>query len=257
MVKLTPDLIENAIQYVNPVRERELLLRGYKIPVIENMGATLDQFDTIDFTDNDIRKLDGFPILPRVQSLHFNNNRICRIDENIHNSIPNLSQLYLTNCEIRELADIDNLKGLKKLEYLSLMRNPVTHRPKYRLYVIHRLPNIRVLDFRRIRLKERQEAKKLFGSKEGKALITELAKKRKTFIPGAPIENNEPTEADITGPSKADKEAIKEAIMKAKSLEEVEKLKQLLQSGQIPRAAPNGKANGHHKTTNNDVEMEE
>lgn len=256
MVKLTPDLIENAIQYVNPVRERELLLRGYKIPVIENLGATLDQFDTIDFTDNDIRKLDGFPILPRVQSLHFNNNRICRIDENIHTCIPNLSQLYLTNCEIRELTDIDNLKGLKKLEYLSLMRNPVTHRPKYRLYVIHHLPNIRVLDFRRIRLKERQEAKKLFGSKEGKALITEMAKKRKTFTPGAPIVN-EPTEADITGPSKADKEAIKEAIMKAKSLEEVEKLKQLLQSGQIPRAAAattNG--NGHHKT-NNDVEMDE
>lgn len=28
MVKLTPDLIEQAIQYINPVRDRELLLRG-------------------------------------------------------------------------------------------------------------------------------------------------------------------------------------------------------------------------------------
>ncbi|KAK1327900.1 hypothetical protein QTO34_012809 [Cnephaeus nilssonii] len=34
---------------------------GYKIPVIENLGATLDQFDAIDFSDNEIRKLDGFP----------------------------------------------------------------------------------------------------------------------------------------------------------------------------------------------------
>lgn len=49
---------------------------GYKIPQIENMGATLDQFDTIDFSDNDLRKLDGFPILSRIKCLLLNNNRI-------------------------------------------------------------------------------------------------------------------------------------------------------------------------------------
>lgn len=49
---------------------------GYKIPQIENMGATLDQFDTVDFSDNDLRKLDGFPYLPRLKCLLLNNNRI-------------------------------------------------------------------------------------------------------------------------------------------------------------------------------------
>lgn len=49
---------------------------GYKIPQIENMGATLDQFDTIDFSDNDLRRLDGFPYLPRIKCLLLNNNRI-------------------------------------------------------------------------------------------------------------------------------------------------------------------------------------
>ena len=43
MVKCTPELIEGAGQYINPVRDRELDLRGYKIPVIENLGTTLDQ----------------------------------------------------------------------------------------------------------------------------------------------------------------------------------------------------------------------
>lgn len=51
-------------------------LLGYKIPQIENMGATLDQFDTIDFSDNDLRRLDGFPFLPRMKCLLLNNNRI-------------------------------------------------------------------------------------------------------------------------------------------------------------------------------------
>lgn len=49
---------------------------GYKIPLIENMGATLDQFDTIDFSDNDIRKIDGFAYLRRLKNLIFNNNAI-------------------------------------------------------------------------------------------------------------------------------------------------------------------------------------
>lgn len=51
-------------------------LSGYKIPVIENLGATLDQFDAIDFSDNEIRKLDGFPLLRRLKTLLMNNNRL-------------------------------------------------------------------------------------------------------------------------------------------------------------------------------------
>lgn len=35
-----------------------------------------DQFDTIDFSDNEIRKLDGFPLLLRLKNVITNNNRI-------------------------------------------------------------------------------------------------------------------------------------------------------------------------------------
>lgn len=52
------------------------LFSGYKIPLIENLGATLNQFDTIDFSDNEVRKVDNFPYLPRLKCLLFNNNRI-------------------------------------------------------------------------------------------------------------------------------------------------------------------------------------
>ena len=53
-----------------------LNILGYKIPLIENLGTTLDQFDTIDFSDNEIRKVDNIPFLPRIKTLLFNNNRI-------------------------------------------------------------------------------------------------------------------------------------------------------------------------------------
>lgn len=34
MVKLTPDLIQQSMQYMNPVRDRELDLRGKKIKLL-------------------------------------------------------------------------------------------------------------------------------------------------------------------------------------------------------------------------------
>ncbi|XP_065150378.1 U2 small nuclear ribonucleoprotein A' [Paramisgurnus dabryanus] len=229
MVKLTAELIEQAAQYTNPVRDRELDLRGYKIPVVENLGATLDQFDTIDFSDNEIRKLDGFPLLKRLKTLMMNNNRICRIGENLEVSLPDLRELILTSNNIQELGDLDPLATVKTLTLLSLLRNPVTNKKHYRLYVINKLPQIRVLDFQKVKLKERQEAEKMFKGKRGAQLAKDIAKRTKTFTPGAGLQAEKKM-----GPSAADVEAIKNAIANATSLAEVERLKGLLQSGQIP-----------------------
>ncbi|XP_077376571.1 U2 small nuclear ribonucleoprotein A' isoform X2 [Festucalex cinctus] len=153
MVKLSAELIEQAAQYTNPVRDRELDLRGYKIPVLENLGATLDQFDTVDFSDNEVRKLDGFPLLKRLKTLLMNNNRICRIGENLEQSLPSLRELILTSNNIQELGDLEPLASVKTLSLLSLLRNPVTNKKHYRLYVIHKIPQIRVLDFQKVKLK--------------------------------------------------------------------------------------------------------
>ncbi|XP_046897778.1 U2 small nuclear ribonucleoprotein A' [Hypomesus transpacificus] len=230
MVKLSAELIEQAAQYTNPVRDRELDLRGYKIPVLENLGATLDQFDTIDFSDNEVRKLDGFPLLKRLKTLLMNNNRICRIGENIEQSLPSLKELILTSNNIQELGDLDPLASVKTLTLLSLLRNPVTNKKHYRLYVINKIPQIRVLDFQKVKLKERQEAEKMFKGKKGALLAMDIAKRTKTFTPGAAMQ----PEKKKTGPTPADVEAIKNAIANASSLAEVERLKGLLQAGQIP-----------------------
>ncbi|XP_030045609.1 U2 small nuclear ribonucleoprotein A' [Microcaecilia unicolor] len=230
MVKLTAELIEQAAQYTNAVRDRELDLRGYKIPVIENLGATLDQFDTIDFSDNEIRKLDGFPLLKRLKTLLVNNNRICRVGEGIEFVLPNLKELILTSNSIVELGDLDPLATIKSLTYLSIMRNPVINKKHYRLYVIHKIPQVRVLDFQKVKLKERQEAAKMFKGKRGAQLAKDIARRSKTFNPGVGLL----ADKKKAGPSAADVEAIKVAIANASTLAEVERLKGLLQSGHIP-----------------------
>uniref|UniRef100_A0A914RTN7 U2 small nuclear ribonucleoprotein A n=1 Tax=Parascaris equorum TaxID=6256 RepID=A0A914RTN7_PAREQ len=97
MVRLTVDLINDSLQYINTVRERELSLRACKIPVLENLGVTR--------------------VLPSLRTLALTNNNLC------------------------ELGDIDPLATCKKLEYLTLIGNPV--------------PSVRVLDFKRVRLSVR------------------------------------------------------------------------------------------------------
>ncbi|KAG0718754.1 U2 small nuclear ribonucleoprotein A' [Chionoecetes opilio] len=232
MVKLTPELIMQCAQHINPLRDRELSLRGYKIPVIENLGATLDQFDIMDFSDNDIRKLDGFPLLKRLKTLLLNNNRIVRISDTLCETLPTLQSIFLTNNLVQELADLDCLAGLKRLEYVSFLGNPVTTRDHYRLYLINKVPQVRVVDFRRVRQREREMAKKLFKSKAGKDIQKE-AKKVRTFVPGATGTTTD-TRPTLGQMSSEDQAAIRQAISSARSMEEVERLQHMLRTGNIP-----------------------
>ncbi|KAL5724536.1 hypothetical protein ACHQM5_007783 [Ranunculus cassubicifolius] len=236
MVRLTADLIWKSPHFFNAVADRELDLRGNKIPVIENLGATEDQFDTIDLSDNEIVKLDNFPNLPRLGTLLINNNRITRINPNIGEYLPKLHTLVLTNNRLVNLVEIDPLASLTKLRFLSLLDNNITKKSNYRLYVIYKLKSLRVLDFRKVKLKERVEAEKLFASKEAE----EEAKREpvKTFTPGElqndqedPMEEQAPS---VVAPTPAQIIAIKAAIVNSQTLEEVARLEQALRSGQLP-----------------------
>jgi len=237
MVKLNVDLIQGAAQYINPIRERELDLRGYKIPIIENLGATLDQFDTIDFSDNEIRRLDNFPVLPRLKALHFNNNRIVRIGDSLHESIPKLDTLILTNNNIQDLADIEALSSCTNITLLSFLHKPVAAKPNYRPFVIHKFPMLKVLDFRKVKLKERLEAKSLFKSSEGKEQLRDIKTRAQTFTPGEPVAentNNGNVQHQQNKLAPEQIRSIKSAIAKATTLEEIEVLNHMLRTGRVP-----------------------
>lgn len=237
MVKLTPELINQSMQYINPCRDRELDLRGYKIPQIENLGATLDQFDTIDFSDNDLRKLDGFPQLPRLKCLLLNNNRIMRLSEKLHEYLPNLESVILTGNNIQELGDVEALSLLPKLETLSLLMNPVSTKPHYREYITYKFPHLRLLDFRKIKQKDRKAVTEFFKSKKGKEVIKEIVKKSKQFMNTSSQVDNV---TKVPGASPGDIQKIREAIKRAGSLHEVERLTRLLQTGRITDELLNG-----------------
>ncbi|KAL7175054.1 hypothetical protein ACSBR2_028790 [Camellia fascicularis] len=107
--------------------------------------------------------------------------------------------------------------------FLSLLDNNITKKPNYRLYGIHKLKSLRLLDFKRVKHKEQIEAKNLFSSEEDE----EQAKKEfaRTFVPGeAPSIPEDPKEKQAPKPVAPMPEqiiTIKAAIVNSQTLEEV------------------------------------
>eukprot|EP00210_Caulerpa_lentillifera_P008061 g7697.t1 len=254
--RLTPELILRSPQYMNCIQNYELDLRGLthpsllhpcdflgnKLGVIENLGATEDQFDSIDFSDNAIVFLEGFPRLPRLKVLLLNNNRISRIGTDLEDCIPNLQMLILTNNKIENLKALDPLKVLHKIKHLCLLGNPVTKAENYRQYVVQLLPNLKVLDFTKVQTKVKFQIQFSIGSvvQERTGLIDDQGH---TFDPDKDVEMLDIERQDDSkrshkkqkkGPSVEQITAIKAAIQNAETLEEVKQLEAALKSGVMP-----------------------
>ena len=200
-----------------------------KSPSIIFVDRVQNQFDSIDFSDNSIVRLEGFPKLPRLSCLHLNNNRITRIGRGLETALPKLEWLILNNNKIKNIADLEPLASFPRLKYLSLLDNPVTKQPGYRLFAIDRCKRLKMLDFRKVKDLEREEARKMFG---GKAAPTE----EEMVAPEESKKEGEDIEQPTTrkGPTPEQITAIKSAIAAASTLEEVRRLEEALKSGQMP-----------------------
>ena len=64
-----------------------------------------------------------------------------------------LESLILTNNRVTALGDLLVLVSLSELRNLSLIGNPVSKHPKYRMFVINLLPTLAVLDFTKVKEK--------------------------------------------------------------------------------------------------------
>ena len=91
----------------------------------------------------------------RLKGLLLSNNRIYFLSAQIGLLLPNLEELQLANNQLTNLPDLDPLSTLPRLRRLSLIDNAVSKRQHYRLYVIHKIPQLKVLDFEKIKSKAR------------------------------------------------------------------------------------------------------
>ncbi|KAJ4389824.1 U2 snRNP complex subunit [Gnomoniopsis smithogilvyi] len=236
MVRLTADLIQNSLSYLNPLKERELDLRGHRIPTIENLGVAGPQ-DSIDFTDNDIQILGNFPLSPRIRTLLLARNRIASIQPTLPNSIPSLTNLVLASNNLTELSDLDVLGKFPRLTQLVLMDNPVTKKEHYRYWVIWRCPTVRFLDYQKVRQAEREKAKTLFGSaEEPTELATKIMGIKSSTFNVATSNGTTTSGSRMKRLKLTDKEKsrLQERIKKATSLQEIIELEKALEEGRLP-----------------------
>jgi U2 small nuclear ribonucleoprotein A' len=128
MVRLSAELLGSCEQRTNPLGEREIILRGLAIPALEHLGVTQDAFDTMDFTDNRLTRLDNFPRLLRLSSLLASSNLIDSLDAaNIARNVPNLKFLELSYNQLSSFLELSSLgKACTQLGHLNLTGNPVT-----------------------------------------------------------------------------------------------------------------------------------
>ncbi|KAJ2299005.1 U2 snRNP complex subunit [Coemansia sp. RSA 2705] len=194
-MKLTADLIANSPATLNAIKEYELDLSGNHISHLENLGATRNRFDALNLCNNTVRVLGNFPELPRLQSLYAADNKVSAIDRDLARSLPALHTLVLSDNEIAELVDLEPLRELAELRMLSLANNPVMARPHARLWCVWRMPALRILDFERVSMAERAEARRLFGSPEDMSAlaktILDVESTANTFVPGEGLDEPE------------------------------------------------------------------
>ena len=163
-MRLNADLISKTQQYLNPMNQFYIDLRGYKIPYLENLAATNDQFECVDLTENDIARLEELPKLQRLETLMLANNKVAVVEADFAEMCPKLDSLILTNNRLSRFEDIDMLATCRSLQRLSLIGNMVCNLPNYRLYTIHMMQGLRVLDFQMVSRGEREMARKLYAT---------------------------------------------------------------------------------------------
>jgi len=218
-MRITIDILHHGEARITPAQEREYRLRNLRIPVIENLGIIGDAYEALNLSNNSIVTLGGFPRLEMVQSLILNNNQIKRIQRGLGTFLPNLKNLILVNNNITTLLNLEPLADLPKLERIALAGNPVAKEQGYRFYVIHKCPKLRVLDFQKVRLSERKEARRIYGSMD--------IEQPNEFVVG---ENKD----DFVIMTEEQRERITEVIKRAKNMDEIDRLEQMLQTGKIP-----------------------
>jgi len=171
----------------------------------------------IDFSDNDIKRLDNFPVMNRLSALLLHNNSVSRVSAVLGANLPKLNAIMLTNNKIANISEIDHLSSVAKLESLCLLDNPIVNKSHYRVYAIYKIPTLKWLDFKKVTQTEREESGKFFKSAAGKAFLAAVAQELKIVESG-----NSSSNSVSVVLSEEQKVLVKKAIEQATSREEID-----------------------------------
>ncbi|CAF3540202.1 unnamed protein product [Adineta steineri] len=136
---------------------RSLFLQGNEITKVEGLEALRNLRELV-LDKNKIRVITetSFFYQTNLVELHLEENRIRELA--FFDRMIKLEKLFLGSNKIPETIEIERLNQLLCLNELSLINNPVSRKSSYRFFVMHKLPQIQILDEQLISEEERFRA---------------------------------------------------------------------------------------------------
>lgn len=162
--------------------------------------------------------------------------RVTGIGPELASSLPNLEELVLIGNRIERLRELRPLGECKRLRRLTLLQNSVSGEACYRQYVIGLCPALKVLDFKKIKPAEREEAERRFKAGE----FEEASRRASSAAAGERGDGADEragngvtaTKAGGTSNKTLAAAAVRAAIESAKTLDEIQELEESLAMGQ-------------------------
>uniref|UniRef100_A0A7S3L603 U2A'/phosphoprotein 32 family A C-terminal domain-containing protein n=1 Tax=Amphora coffeiformis TaxID=265554 RepID=A0A7S3L603_9STRA len=239
-MRITAELITELVEHrINDLEERELCLGGLGLVALEHLGAARNDFDAYDLSNNRIRRLENFPKVTRLKSLYVSNNLVDSLDaNNLQQNVPLLQNLVLSHNAVADFKFLQDLgEACPKLEFLSLVGNPIARRPHYRLCVLHLLPHVKCLDYVKVKQAERKTAAAWAKSAAGKAVLQQTKSEETTaptFTPGEGVDGQSSSSFVTAHFTTEQKAYIRDLLMSAESAQEIEEIENAVRRGVLP-----------------------
>ncbi|OPJ81884.1 leucine-rich repeat-containing protein 72 [Patagioenas fasciata monilis] len=135
----------------------------------------------------------------KIQDLTFLTKNYCLTELYLnHNELTDISGalkhlcalqiVFLHDNQLQKLVEtVKELKGKISLHTLNLFHNPLAQDADYRLYVIHALPSVQLLDRKAVTQRERESALYLYNQERSCAVLPIAFGKRVSTILGPPL----------------------------------------------------------------------
>lgn len=164
------------IENLEPLKRLQVLnLCGNSIEKIEKLDK-LTNLKELNLSDNCLTKIENLESLLGLQVLKLAGNQIQHIPMWLTKKLKALQVFGIERNQIQSIDEICKLQPLSNLVHLSVVGNPFSKIPHYRLLIVFRLRTLQMLDNGEVSLQERCEAKERFEQEELERLCNQLEK---------------------------------------------------------------------------------
>ncbi|CDI73759.1 hypothetical protein EPH_0000430 [Eimeria praecox] len=161
----------------------ELLLDGNSIESLEGIES-LYQLECLDISHNCIVSFPpGMQQLKRLVFLCAESNKLQQLEH--LEGLPALTQLYLSNNNIRAFRSLMHLSRCPSLRVLDLRNTPLSMEAEYRSYSLYLLPSLKVLDGVEPGQEEKEEIKQVFAGRLTRELLEQIIGKQLPCLEGS------------------------------------------------------------------------